>query len=88
MQLLKKAGLSVFVSLLVLFSASETSFPALSADSRKIIQIAYMNGYVAALKEDMERIRSLKQDPDLMRHVVEQAAANYVQRVYEMNLKP
>jgi hypothetical protein len=47
-----------------------------------------MNGYVAALKEDMDRIQSLKGDPDLMRHVVEQAAEAYIQRVYKMNLKP
>ena len=69
----------------VVLADGGTSQSALNRSSREIIQIAYMNGYVAALQEDAERIRKLKEDSNLMREVVEQKAEEYLARVYEMN---
>ena len=55
----------------------------LTQSNREIIQIAFMNGHVAALREAAERTREPRQDPELMRRVMEVAAAEYLRKVYE-----
>ncbi len=80
-----KALLCLLAAGAVLLAYRGTSQPALNRSSRVIIQIAYMNGYVAALREDTEMIEKLKGDSKRMREVVEQKAEEYVAQVYEMN---
>lgn len=85
MNRMTKALLCLLAAIAVLMAYRGTSEPALNRSSRVIIQIAYMNGYVAALREDLATIEKLKDDPELMREVVEQKAEEYVAQVYEMN---
>ena len=85
MKKITKALFCLLAATAVVLADGGTSQSALNRSSREIIQIAYMNGYVAALQEDAERIRKLKEDSNLMREVVEQKAEEYLARVYEMN---
>lgn len=85
MKSITKALFCLLAAAAVVLADGGTSQSALNRSSREIIQIAYMNGYVAALQEDAERIRKLKEDSTLMREVVEQKAEEYLARVYEMN---
>ncbi len=85
MNRIRKALFSFPAAAAVVLCCWGAAQPGLSRTNRIIIQVAYMNGYVAAVREDTEQIRKLREDPELMREVVEQAAAEYVQRVYDMN---
>lgn len=85
MKNITKALFCLLAAAAVVLADGGTSQSALNRSNREIIQIAYMNGYVAALQEDAERIRKLKEDSTLMREVVEQKAEEYLERVYEMN---
>jgi hypothetical protein len=57
----------------------------LTSRMRNAIFIAYMNGYVSALKLDIKRIQLVKTDKKLMKEIVLEAAREYVQEVEDMN---
>ena len=57
----------------------------LTSRMRNAIFMAYLNGYVSALKLDIERIQLMKTDKKLMKEIVLEAAREYVQQVEDMN---
>jgi len=61
------------------------TFADLTSRMRNAIFKAYMNGYVSALKLDIERIEAMKTDKKLMKTIVMEAAREYVKRVEDMN---
>jgi hypothetical protein len=76
------------VSLLILFFlAVGLSHSALNTGYRKALEVAYMNGYVEALKADLDKIEELKQNPSLFEKTVKEAAARYLKRVSAMNAR-
>ena len=75
--------LAIFI---IFFTGINASYSALKGSYIKIIQIAYMNGYLAAIQQDMDRIRKIKNDEFLLKRTVETASEKYVDLVYRMNL--
>jgi len=73
--------------LILFFLAVSLSHSALNTGYRKAIEIAYMNGYVEALRPDLDKIGELKQNPSLFEKTVKTAAKRYVKRVAAMNNK-
>lgn len=52
---------------------------------KKIIEIAFANGYVEAITLEEEEIRKLKNDKELLKASVREAAKAYLNKVAEMN---
>jgi len=57
----------------------------LSAFQFKIIKIAFMNGYVRALRTDDRSLRILRENRDIMERVVKAEAEKYMAEVSAMN---
>ena len=70
------------VSLISIYSESSAG---LDEKIKNAIYVAYMNGYVAALKLDMERIMQIKKDRELMKAHIQSAAREYIAVVESMN---
>ena len=64
-----------------------TSYSAITSRYYDIIRIAYMNGYVSAVRLDIDDIKKLKKNPALLKETVETNAAGYLDRVSELNAK-
>ena len=78
--------LTISLTLFILiFSGINSAYSALKEGHRKIIRVAYMNGYIAALKLDLEEIRELRKDKSLLKLSVKDAANRYLERVSQMN---
>jgi len=78
--------LTISLTLLILvFSGFNSAFSALKEGHRKIIRVAYMNGYIAALKLDPDEIKELRKDKSLLKLTVKVAAKGYLERVSQMN---
>jgi hypothetical protein len=73
------------VLFLLLASAVTYVYPEIKARDSEIIRTAYMNGYVAALKLDVDAIQSLKSDEALLKKTVESVADKYLSIVGGMN---
>ena len=76
----------IFLVLAVLLLAGRTRVaPALTVRDSDIVRIAFMNGYLAALKLDPAELEKLKSDEKLLRQTVEKAAAQYLDAIDTMN---
>ncbi len=70
----------------MLFLAGRTrTAPAISQRDSDIIKIAYINGYLAALKLDPADAEKLKKEEPLLKQTVEKAAAKYLEVINTMN---
>ena len=67
------------------YSVAFDAVAGLTSRIQNAIFMAYMNGYVAALKLDIVKIEAMKTDKNLMKTVVMEAAREYVQQVGDMN---
>jgi hypothetical protein len=74
-----------FVLAMLLLVGRARVAPALSPRDNDIVRIAFMNGYLAALKLDPARSEQLKRDEKLLRQIVEKAAADYLNLINTMN---
>lgn len=79
--------LAVAIMLLLFFFGNTTSTYSvpLKRKTYNTIRVSYMNGYIDALKLDIDEIKKLKQDKDLLRQEVKKAAARYLDLVENMN---
>jgi hypothetical protein len=75
----------VFVAMMALFLSVIAAYAALSNKDANLIKIAFQNGYVAALRLDIEQIQKLKDDNATMQKAVEDASEKYLKRLQEMN---
>lgn len=76
-----------FVLFLLLLAGRTRNAPAITPRDSDIIRIAYINGYLAALKLDPADSEKLKKDETLLRQTVEKAAAGYLNVINTMNSK-
>ena len=85
----KKTKLLIIVFMLVFITATgvKLSYPSLRDTHRKIIRIAFMNGYIAALNLKLEEFKEFKQDKSRLPEKVKKAAESYLNKVYDMNKK-
>ncbi len=87
--MLKKRLSMTLMAVLVLIVITLTKVPAYSAtlserDSR-LIEIAFMNGFVAALKLDEETAARLRKDRQLLRQAVTTKSKEYLDLVEGLN---
>jgi len=87
--MLKKRLSMTLMGVLVLIVTTLTEVPVYSAtlserDSR-LIEIAFMNGFVAALKLDEETATRLRKDRQLLRQVVTTKSKEYLDLVEGLN---
>lgn len=76
----------LFIALLLIGGACvHSAFAGLSDPMKNAIYAAYVNGYVAALKMDIQQIQEVKSDDGLLKKVVVDAARKYVHIVEQMN---
>lgn len=68
-----------------IYPVAYNAIAGLSSRMQNAIFVAYMNGYVAALKLDIAKIEAIKADKQLMKTVVMDAAREYVHQVEDMN---
>jgi hypothetical protein len=73
------------VLLLVFTLCSGSSYGLIKAKYAKIMEVAYMNGFIDGVGRDLDEIKKIKADPSLLEEVVKQAAERYIQKVYELN---
>lgn len=75
----------VFAVLAVSFFSAIAAYGVLSNKDVNLIKIAFQNGYVTALRLDIEKIQKLKSDNATMEKTVEAASDRYVKQVQDMN---
>ena len=75
----------VFTVLAALFFATITAHGVISNKDANLIKIAFQNGYLEALRLDVEQIKRLKDDNATMQKKVEDASERYLKRVQDMN---
>ncbi|MBN2124597.1 MAG: hypothetical protein JW821_09915 [Deltaproteobacteria bacterium] len=75
------------IVLVLTFASLRVAYSQLGHTYAQVIRIAYMNGYVAAMRQDMEEIRRLKEDETRFREKVEDAAKAYLNTVSKMNME-
>ena len=82
----KKIAVMILVPLIIIFIVlSDQGSARLDAVIRNAIVTAYMNGYADALELKTEEIKNLKTNKKLFRQRIEQAAAQYILTVENMN---
>ena len=77
-------GVSIFLWILLLLTPAVFSAPVTERDAR-LIEIAYMNGFVAAMQLDAQTIADLKKDKELLRKLVVEKSKAYVDFVRGLN---
>lgn len=60
-------------------------YPAIKERDADIIKVAFMNGYLAALKLSDDDLKKIKGDEALLKQTVEKAANNYLALINSMN---
>ena len=66
-------------------------FLCISSDSglkethRRLIEIAFMNGYITAVTMDIEKIMEMKEDSSMLEQRVREETRNYLAKVEMMN---
>lgn len=70
---------------ILLLSVFISSASALRNSHRKIIEVAFMNGYITALKLDIENINQLKEDKSLLKKRVQEETKKYLGMVQSLN---
>jgi hypothetical protein len=77
-------GVSIFLSIMFFPTPAAYSAPLTERDAR-LIEIAYMNGFVAAVQLDAETIAKLKNDKELLRKFVLEKSKAYVDYIRHLN---
>ena len=75
----------VAIVLSILFGSLTTAYSVLSRKDYSIIRIAFMNGYIEALKLTVEEKKRLENDNVLLAKTVKSAAENYLAKVEGLN---
>ena len=75
----------VTVLVLILLGSLNTAYSILSRKDYSIIRIAFMNGYLVALKLDTEERKKLENDEVLLSKTVKTAAEEYLTKVETLN---
>lgn len=75
----------LLAALAVFFFSAIAAHGVLSNQDLNLIKIAFQNGYVAALRLDIEEIKRLKDDNTTMQKKVEDASERYLKQVQGMN---
>ena len=82
----KNAKIIIVVLLIsILLGSLTTAYSVLSRKDYSIIRIAFMNGYVEALKLDDEKKKMLEKDSVLLAKTVKSAAEDYLTKVEGLN---
>jgi hypothetical protein len=75
----------LLAALAVFFFCAITAHGVLSNQDINLIKIAFQNGYVTALRLNIEEIKKLKDDNTTMQKKVEDASESYLKQVQGMN---
>ena len=75
----------VTILVLILLGSLNTASSILSPKDYSIIRIAFMNGYLVALKLDTEEKKKLENDEVLLAKTVKSAAEEYLTKVEKLN---
>ena len=75
----------VTILVLILFGSLNTAYSILSRKDYSLIRIAFMNGYLKALKLDAEEKKKLENDEVLLTKTVKLAAEEYLTKVERLN---
>ncbi len=81
----KMIGIGTLVSLLLFFPTYLSA--ELNAFQFRIIRIAFMNGYVQAIKTEDRLIKQLRENRQIMEKVVTDEAEKYMKKVSTLNKK-
>lgn len=85
---MEKTSTKIIVAVLlvsILLGSLTTAYSLLSRKDYSVIRIAFMNGYLEALKLDVEQIKKMENDKVLLSKTVKAAAENYLTRVEGLN---
>lgn len=82
-----RIGAAVFFFLLLLFLvlAATSTYSGIKARDADLIRIAYMNGYVHAIRLDANEMKRLQKDETLLKTAVEKAADEYMSMIHSLN---
>jgi hypothetical protein len=79
----KILALTVLVIVFLFMLVSSAS--ALRNTHRKIIEIAFMNGYIAAFTLNFESYKQLKEDKAMLKEKIREEAKKYLEKVKSLN---
>ena len=85
---MKKKSIKIIIIVLlisILLGSLTTAYSVLSRKDYSIIRIAFMNGYLEALKLDNEKKTMLENDKALLTKTVQAASENYLTKVEGLN---
>ena len=77
--------LVILLGAVLLIGIASQSSADIDERTQNAIYTAYMNGYVAALRLDIELITQFKENEKMMKKYVQNAARKYIAIVNEMN---
>lgn len=80
----KRMILSCIISLFLLFPSYLAA--GLAKDEYEMMRTAFMNGYVRALRLDIETIQSLKRNKEELKKFVISEADRYMEEVLNLNM--
>lgn len=80
-----QAGIWVGILVLLFSVGGGSLYAAVKSRDVDILRVAFMNGYLEALKLDEEQIKKLKKDESLLQEKVEKAADQYIGVLHGMN---
>ncbi len=81
----KRFILIVFMAIITFSLCINYAYSQLSPMKRKELMIAYMNGYYQALQLDIEEIKKLQNDEDILKRKVKAAGGKYTNLIDIMN---
>lgn len=85
MHLKKRLILIVFMAMIIFSLCINYTYSQLSPMKRRELMIAYMNGYYQALQLDVEEIKKLQSDKDILKRKVKAAGGKYTNLIDIMN---
>lgn len=85
MHLRKRLILIVFMAIIFFSLCINYTYSQLSPMKRRELMIAYMNGYYQALQLDIEEIKKLQSDSDILKKKVKAAGGKYTNLIDIMN---
>ena len=85
MKVVKKWLIIAVAFFIVFFSGAGISYSTRQASYSKMIRIAFMNGYLEALKQNPARLEELKKDKNKMKNEITRAADAYIDKVWNLN---
>ncbi len=85
MHLRKRLILIAFMVIIIFSLCINYTYSQLSPMKRRELMIAYMNGYYQALQLDIEEIKKLQNDKDILKRKVKAAGGKYTNLIDIMN---